>query len=67
MICGKEEQMLSRIIEGDKFKSPFSEAIFEVRKVHTNTVLLEDVKDNHHQLITEIATLGSFYQKVGGQ
>ncbi len=59
--------MLSRIIEGERFKSPFSERVFKVKKIHTNTVLLGDVRDKDHQLITEIVTLGSFYQKVDGQ
>lgn len=59
--------MLSKITEGDRFKSPFTGIIFEVRRIHTNTVLLEDVKGNEHQLITEIVTLGTFYQKVGNQ
>ncbi len=57
--------MLSRIVEGDRFKSPFSETIFQVKKIFTNTVLLEDIGDQDHQLITEMFTLGSFYQKVG--
>ena len=57
--------MLSRIIEGDKFKSPFSETIFKVRKIYTNTTLLEDIEDEDHQVITEITTIASFYQKVG--
>ena len=56
--------MLSKIIEGDRFKSPFTGTIFEVKKIHTNTVLLEDVGDKGCELIKEINTLGSFYQKV---
>ena len=57
--------MLKRIVEGDMFISPFAETIFKVRKIYTNTVLLEDVGDRDHQLITEIGMLGSHYQKVG--
>ena len=56
--------MLSKIIEGDKFKSPFTGAIFKVKKVYTNTALLEDVENKEHWLITEIATVVSFYQKA---
>lgn len=56
--------MLSKIIEGDKFKSPFSEKIFKVKKVYTNTALLEDVEEKGHWLITEIATVVSFYQRA---
>lgn len=56
--------MLRKIIEGDRFKSPFTGTLFEVKRIHTNTVLLEDVEDNDHQLITEIVMLRSFYQKV---
>lgn len=59
--------MLSRIIEGDKFKSPFSETIFKVRKIYTNTALLEDIEDEDHQVIAEITTIASFYQKVEKQ
>ena len=56
--------MLSRIIEGDKFKSPFSETIFRVEKIYTNTALLEDVENKGHWLITEIATVVRFYQRA---
>jgi len=56
--------MLSKIVEGDRFKSPFSETIFRVRKVYTNTALLEDVENKEHWLITEIATVVSFYQRA---
>ncbi len=56
--------MLSKIVEGDKFKSPFSETIFKVKKVYTNTALLEDVNNKEHWLITEIATVVSFYQRA---
>ncbi len=56
--------MLSKINEGNRFKSPFSETIFKVKKVYTNTALLEDVEYNEHWLITEIATIVSFYQKA---
>jgi len=56
--------MLSKIIEGDKFKSPFSGTIFKVKKVYTNTALLEDVEDKERWLITEIATVVSFYQRA---
>ncbi len=59
--------MFSKIIEGDKFKSPFTGRILKIKKIHSNTVLLEDVEDNDRQLITEIVTLGSFYQKVDNQ
>ncbi len=57
--------MLRGIVEGDMFISPFAETIFKVKKIYTNTVLLEDVGDKGHQLITEIGTIVSYYQKVG--
>ncbi len=56
--------MLSRIFEGDKFKNPLTGTIFKVKKIYKNTVLLGDVEDQDHQLITEIVTLVSFYQKL---
>lgn len=54
--------MFGRIVEGDKFKSPFAETIFKVKKIYANTALLEDIEDENHQLITEITTIVSFYQ-----
>ena len=59
--------MFSKIIEGDKFKSPFTGRILKIKKIHSNAALLEDVEDNDRQLITEIVTLGSFHQKVDKQ
>jgi hypothetical protein len=56
--------MQRKIIEGDKFRSPFAETIFEVKRIYTNTALLEDIGNKNHQLITEIATVISLYQKV---
>ncbi len=61
----EEKSMLSKINEGDRFKSPFSEAIFKVKKLYTNTALLEDVESDEHWLITEIATIVRFYQRAG--
>ena len=59
--------MFSKIIEGDKFKSPFTGRVFKIKKIYSNAALLEDVEDNDHQPITEIVTLGGFYQKVDKQ
>jgi len=59
--------MFSRIVEGEMFMSPFTGTVFKVKTIHTNTVLLEDVEDEDHQVITEIATVVSFYQKVDKQ
>jgi hypothetical protein len=64
MKCEKEASMLSRVVEGDKFKSSFTGAVFKVKKIYTNRVLLEDVGDENHHLLTEITALVSFYQKV---
>ncbi len=56
--------MFGRIVEGDKFKSPFAETIFKVKKIYADTALLEDIEDEDHQVITEIATIVSLYQEV---
>lgn len=56
---------MKRIFEGEMFMNPFTETIFRVKKIYTNTVLLEDMGDKDHQLITEIGTVVSYYQKVG--
>ncbi len=36
----------------------------EVKRIHANTALLQDIKDEDHQVITEIATLVRLYRKV---
>lgn len=59
--------MFSRIVEGDMFMSPFTGTTFKVKKIYRNTVLLEDLGDGDHQVITEIASVGRFYQKVEKQ
>ena len=56
--------MQERIVEGDKFRSPFTEVTFEVKRIHANTAFLQDIKYEDHQVITEIATLVRLYQKV---
>ncbi len=56
--------MFGRIVEGGKVKSPFAETIFKVKKIYVNTALLEDIEDEDHQMITEVATIVSLYQKV---
>ena len=56
--------MLRRMIEGAKFKSPFTGSIFEVKKIYMNSVLLEEVENENHLVITEIGTAVSLYEKV---
>ncbi len=56
--------MFTRTIEGDLFLSPFTGTTFRVKKIYTNTALLEGVEDKNHKLITEIVTLVTFYKKV---
>jgi hypothetical protein len=58
--------LLKRVIEGDNFRSPFSSAIFRVKKVYADKALLEDIENQHHQVITEVDTVVSIYEKVDG-
>ena len=56
--------MLSKIAEGDKLKSLFTDRVFQVKEICVNSVILEDVGDQNHRLITELATVLSLYEKV---
>ncbi len=56
--------MFGKIIEGQKFKSRLTGVIFQVKKILNYFVVLEEVKNERHQLFTEIGTVMSFYEKV---
>jgi hypothetical protein len=53
-----------RVKKGDKIKSSLSGTVFEVLTVEKGSVLLFDVMDHSHQMLTSNISLQLFYEKV---
>ena len=57
--------MSTEIVEGELFVNPFTGKVYKVKKIHVNSVLMEEVGNESRQLLTEKGTIGNFYEKVG--
>ncbi|OGQ07158.1 MAG: hypothetical protein A2026_03705 [Deltaproteobacteria bacterium RBG_19FT_COMBO_46_12] len=56
--------MSTKIVEDDFFASPFTGRVYRVRKIHLNSVVIEEVGNEKRQLLTEKGTIVHFYEKV---
>ncbi|NWF92895.1 MAG: hypothetical protein HXY46_08255 [Syntrophaceae bacterium] len=56
--------MSNKIVEGKLFVSPFTGKVYKVKKIHMNSVVMEEVENESRQLLTEKGTIGNFCEKV---
>jgi len=56
--------MSTEIVEGELFASPFTRKVYKVKKIHVNSVLMEEVGNERRQLLTEKGAIVHFYEKV---
>ena len=62
----KGELIVEKIREGDRFRSPFTKKIMQVRKIYMNSAVLEEVGNPDHEVITEMGAIRSLYERVEG-
>lgn len=55
---------MEKIREGDRFRSPFTKKIMQVRKIYMNSAVLEEVENPDHEVITETGAILSLYERV---
>ena len=55
---------MEKIREGDRFRSPFTKKIMQVRKIYMNSAVLEEVENPDHEVITERGAILSLYERV---
>ncbi len=55
---------MGKIREGDRFRSPFTKKVMQVRKIHMDSAVLEEVGNPDHEVITETGAILSLYERV---